>query len=121
MAPVDAAGNDFVVGLEEDAAVSEVLEERIDGRLDVEGIKPKGKYSGFSLALGVEVLDFKLFLFGDRVESRMSIEKVGNESEVEFWITSDEGARRKEFAAVKSVSILEDFFCALMEIVGLKR
>ena len=40
VAPIDAAGDDFVVGLEEDAAVAEVVEEGVDGRLDVEGVEP---------------------------------------------------------------------------------
>ena len=35
MAPVYAAGDDFVVGLEEDTAVAEVVEEGVYGGLDV--------------------------------------------------------------------------------------
>ena len=57
VSPVDAAGDDFVVGLEEDGAVSEVVEEGVDGGLDVEGVEPQGENASFSFAFGVEIFD----------------------------------------------------------------
>jgi len=33
--PIYAAWDDFVVGLEENAAIAEIIEERVDSRLDV--------------------------------------------------------------------------------------
>lgn len=65
MAPVHGALDDLVVGLEEDGAVAEVVEEGVHGGLDVEAVEPEGEDAGFALALGVEVLDFELLLLGD--------------------------------------------------------
>lgn len=89
MLPVDAAGDDFVVGLEEDIAVAEVVEQRVNGRFDVEGVEPKGKDTGLAFAFGVEVLDFEFFFFGDGVEAGVCVEEVGDEGEVEFRVAGD--------------------------------
>ena len=120
VAPVDAAWDDFVVGLEEDGAVAEVVEEGVDGRLDVEGVEPEGEDAGFALAFGVEVFHLELFFFGDRVEARVGVEKVGDEGEVEFRVAGYKGGGGKKFAAVESVGVLEDFFGSLEEVAGLE-
>ena len=67
MPPVHATFDDFVVSLEEDAAVAKVVEEGIHGWLDIEGIKPKGENACFPLAFCIEVFDDKFLFFGDRV------------------------------------------------------
>ena len=82
MTPVYAAGDDFVVGLQEDGTVAEVVEERVDRGLDIEGVEPKGEDAGFAFAFRVEVFDLGLFFFGDGVEARVGIEEVGDEGQV---------------------------------------
>ena len=67
MSPVDAAGDDFVVGLEEDRPVAQVVEEGIDGWLDVQGVEPECEDPGLSLAFCVEVFDFELLFFCNRI------------------------------------------------------
>ena len=57
VAEVDAARHDFVVRLQEDGAVAEVVEEGVHGGLDVEGVEPEGEDAGLALAFGVEVFD----------------------------------------------------------------
>ena len=89
MAPVDAARDDFVVGLQEDGAVAEVVKEGVHGWLDVEGVEPEGEDSGFPLAFGVEVFYFEFFFFGDGVEAGVSVEEVGNEGKIQLWIAGD--------------------------------
>jgi hypothetical protein len=72
--PIDAAGYDFVVGLEENAAVAEVVEEGIHCRAHVEGVEPEGEDAGFALAFGVEVFDFEFFFFRDGVQTGVGVE-----------------------------------------------
>lgn len=121
MSPVDAAGHDFVVGLEENITVAEVVEERVDGRFDVEGVEPEGEDTGFALAFGVEVFDFELFFLGDGIEAWVGVEEVGDESEVEFRVAGDQGGRGKEFAAVEPFCVLENLLGSLQEVAGLER
>ena len=82
MSPVHAAGDDLVVGLEEDEPVAEVVEEGHHGRLDVEGVQPQGEDAGLALALGVEVIDVGLFFLRDGVQAGVGVEEVGDEGEV---------------------------------------
>ena len=100
MAPVYAAGYYFVVGLEEDAAVAKVVEKGVYGGLDVEGVEPEGKYTGLTLAFRVEVFDLEFLFFGNGIEARVSVEKISNEGEVEFGVSSYKRSWGKEFAAV---------------------
>ena len=67
MPPVDAAGEDLVVGLQEDGAVAKVVKEGVHRRLHVEGVEPESEDAGFALTFGVEVFDLGFFLFGDGV------------------------------------------------------
>lgn len=80
--PVDGAGEDFVVGLQEDTAVAEVVEEGIHSGADVEGVEPEGENASFAFAFGVEVFDFEFFFFSDGVEAWVGVEEVGDEGEV---------------------------------------
>jgi len=118
--PVDAAGYDFVVSLQEDATVAEVVKEGVHRRADVEGVEPEGEYASFALAFGVEVFNLEFFFFGDGVEAWVVVEEVGHEGEVEFGVTGYERSGRQEFAAVKFIGILEDLFGSLVEIARLK-
>lgn len=120
MAPVYAAGDYFVVGLEEDAAVAEIVEEGVYSWLDVQGVEPKGENTSFTLAFRVEVFDLEFLLFGNRVEAGMSIEKISNEGEVELGVSGYKGSRRKEFAAVQVVSILQNLFGTLEKVSSLE-
>ena len=100
MAPVYAAGEYFVVGLEEDVAVAEIVEEGVYGGLNVQGVEPEGENTGFTLAFCIEVFDLEFLLFGDRVEAGVSVEKISNEGEVEFGVSGYKGSWGKELAAV---------------------
>ena len=100
MAPVYAAGDYFVVGLKEDTAVAEVVEEGVYGGLDVQGVEPEGENAGFTLAFRVEVFDLEFLFFGYRVEAGVSVEKISNEGEVEFGVSGYKRSWGKEFAAV---------------------
>ena len=121
MSPVDAAGEDLVVGLQEDGAVAEVVEEGVHGRLHVEGVEPESEDTGFALAFGIEVFHLGFFFFGDGVEARVSVEEVGYEGEVEFGVTGDEGGWGEKFAAVELVGVNEDLLGALVQVSGLER
>ena len=106
MAPIHAAGNYFVVGLEENVAIAEIVEERVNSGLDVQRVEPKGENTSFTLAFRIEVFHLELLFFGNRVEAGMSIEKISNEGEVELGISGYKGRRGKELAAIQAVSIL---------------
>ena len=121
MAPVDASLDDLVVGLEEDGPVAEVVEEGVDGGLNVEAVEPEGEDAGFTLAFGVEVFDLGFFFFGDGIEAGVRIEEVGDKGEVKFRVAGYEGGRGEEFAAGELVGVGEDLFRALEEIGGLER
>ena len=122
VAPVDATGDHFVVGLEQDGAVFEVVEEADDCRLDIERVEPECEDAGFALAFGVEVVDFLLFFLGDGVQAWMVVEEVGDEGEVELGVAGDEGGGCQEFATgwVEAVGVLEDLLGALVEVGGLE-
>ena len=106
MAPVYAAGEYFVVGLKENIAVAEIVEEGVNSGLDVQRVEPKGENTSFTLAFCIEVFDLEFLLFGNRVEAGVSVEKIGNEGEVEFGVSGYKGRWGKELAAVQVVSIL---------------
>ena len=120
MAPIYAAGNHFVVGLKENAAIAKIIEEGVDGRLDVQRVEPKSENTSFTLAFRIEVFDLEFLFFGNRVETRVSVEKISNEGEVKLWVSSYKGGWRKEFATVQSVSILKNLFGTLEKVSGLE-
>ena len=120
MAPVYAAGDYFVVGLKEDAAVAEIIEEGVNSGLNVQRVEPKGENASFTLAFRIEVFDLEFLLFGNRVEAGVSVEKISNEGEVEFGISGYKGRRRKELAAVEAISILQYLFGTLEKVSDLE-
>lgn len=79
MAPIYAAGNHFVVGLKENIAIAEIVEEGINGRLNIQRVEPKSKNTSFTLAFRIKVFDLEFLFFGNRVEARVSVEKISNE------------------------------------------
>ena len=92
MTKIYASGNDFVVGLKEYTAITEIIIEGVDRWLDVERIKPKREYTSFALSFGVEVFNFEFLFFCNRVEARVCVEKVGNESKIEFGVACYKGS-----------------------------
>ena len=120
MAPVDAAGDHLVVGLQQHGAVAQVVEEGDHRRPHVERVEPQCEDAGLALALGVEVFDVGFFFLGDWVEPRVVVEEVGYEGEVELRVAGDEGGGREEFAAVELVGIVEYLFGALEEVASLE-
>ena len=90
MAPIDTTRYDFIVSLEENATISQIVEERVNSWLDIEGIEPEGEDTSFSLALCIEVFNLVFFFFGNGIEAGVGVEEVGNESEVEFGVSGDE-------------------------------
>ena len=121
MAPVDAPFDHLVVGLEEDGPVAEVVEEGVDGGLDIEAVEPKGEDAGFAFAFGIKVFDLGFFFFGDGIEAGVRVEEVGDEGEVEFRVAGDEGGGGEEFAAGELIGVGKDLFRALEEVGGLER
>ncbi len=120
MAPIYAAGNHFVVGLKENIAIAEIVEKGVNGRLNVQRVEPKGENTSFTLAFRIKVFDLEFLFFGNGIEARVSVEKISNEGKVEFGVSGYKGRRRKELAAVQSVSILENLFGTLEKVSGLE-
>lgn len=73
MAPINATRDDFVVSLKEYATVTKVVEEGVNGWLDIERIQPERENTGFAFTLRVEIFHFELLLFGDGIEAWVSI------------------------------------------------
>lgn len=121
VAPVYTAWNDLVVCLQNDGTVLEVLVEVLYHRLDVQGVEPQSKDTGFALALGIEVVNLSLLLLGNGLEARVCVEQVCDKSQVELGVAGYERCRCQELAAVEGVGILEDAFGALEEVGLLER
>lgn len=119
VSPIDGSGNDFVVGLEENGSVAEVVEEGYNGRLNVQGVEPQSENTCFPLTLGVKVFNVSLLFLGDWVKTRMLVEEVGNKGEIELGVTSNERMRAEEFAAAQLVSVVQNLLCSLVEIMSL--
>ena len=79
MAPIYAAGNHFVVGLKENISIAEIVEEGVNGRLNVQRVEPESENTSFTLAFRIKVFDLEFLFFGNRVEARVSVEKISNE------------------------------------------
>ena len=108
MAEVNASWYDLVVRLHENGAVSEVVEERINGRLDVETVQPKRKHTSFSFAFCVKVVDLKLIFLGERVKPWMGVEEICDERQIELRVSSDQGCWSQEFTAIEFLGVLKD-------------
>ena len=120
MAPINTAGDDFVVSLEKYAAIPKIIEEGVNSWLDVEGIEPKRKDTRFAFTFCVKIFHFKLFLFGDWIEAWVGIEKIGDEGKVKLRVSSYERRWGEEFATVESVGVLKNLLGTLKEVAGLE-
>lgn len=120
MAPINTTRNDFVVSLEKYATVSKVIEEGMNGWLDVEGIEPKREDTGFSFTFCVKIFHFELFLFGDGVEPWMGVEQVGDKRKIKFGVPGYERCWGKKLATIEFVGVLKDLLGTLKEIAGLE-
>lgn len=122
VAPVDAAGDDFVVGLQQYRAILEVIKEGYDGWLDIEAVEPESEYPSFTLALRVEVFDFGFLFFRDGVQAGVVIEEIGDKGEVEFRIPCYKRGGCEELAArwVEAVGILQDLLGSLVKVRSLE-
>lgn len=67
MTPIDGTLDNLVVRLQEDCAVSEIIVKGVDSRLDVQTVEPESKYSRFSLAFRIEVVDLELLFLCNRI------------------------------------------------------
>lgn len=107
--------------MEKDCAVAEIVEERNNGRLDVQTVEPKGEDTSLSLALGVKVVNVSLLFLGNGVETWVSVEEVGNKGKVELGVSGNKRCGGEELATFEFVGIVEDLLGSLKEILGLKR
>ena len=74
MAPINTTRDNFIVSLKEYAAVTKIIEERIDCWLNIERIKPKSKDTSFAFTFCIKIFHFKFLFFGDRIEAWVGIE-----------------------------------------------
>lgn len=86
----------------------EIFEQIVDTRIDIERVEPKGEDTSFSFSFRIKVFDDWSFVLFERFETGVGVEQIGDESEVEFCVSSDEGSRSEVFAASDGVSVLED-------------
>jgi hypothetical protein len=86
MAPVYATGYYFVVRLKEDVSIAQVVKERLNRRLDVEGVKPESEDSGFTLTFRVKVFNICLFFLCNGIKTGVGIKEIGYKSEIELWV-----------------------------------
>jgi len=114
VARVDGVRNDLLISLKQHGTIAEIIEERNNGRLDIQTVEPQGKDSGFTLPLCIEVLDFKFLLLGNRVKSRVVVEEISHESQVELWVSCNKRLGCQEFAATKLVSFLKNCLSSVM-------
>lgn len=119
--PVHASGDDFLIRLQEDGAISEIIEEGIDGRPNVEGIEPQGEDTRFTLSLGIKIFDFELFFFGNGIQAWVRVEQIRDKGQVELRIAGHEGRRSQKFATPKLVGMLKHLLGLLDEIPCLQR
>ena len=120
MAPINATRDNFIVSLKEYAAVTKIIEERIDSWLNIEGIKPKRKDTSFAFTFRVKIFYFEFLFFRDRIEAWVGVEEIGDEGKVELRISGYERRWREEFTTIKSVSVLKNLLGALEEVAGLE-
>ena len=86
----------------------EIFEQIVNSRIDIERIEPESEDTSFTLSLCVEIFNDRSFVLFERFESGPSVEQVGDESEIEFRGSSDEGCRSEVLAAPDGVGVLKD-------------
>jgi hypothetical protein len=106
MFPVDAPGDDFIKRLKEDASVFKVFEETLHRRVDVKTVEPEREDTSFAFAFSVKVFDYGFLGFVEGVEARVSIEEIGDEGEIQFGISGDQGCGSEILSAIQFICIL---------------
>lgn len=94
----------------------EVLKEIVNPRLDIERVQPKRKYSRLPLSLSIKLLHNRNFNLLERLKSRVGVEQMSNESQVELWVAGDERRGREVLSAVDRVCVLEDLLGSLEQV-----
>jgi len=74
MTPIYTARDDFVVGLEEDRTIFQVVEETRYSGLDIQGVEPKCEYTRLTLAFRIEIFDLCFLFFGYGIETWVVVE-----------------------------------------------
>jgi len=90
--PDDAPRKDLVKRLENDQAISQVLEKIEHARFHTEGVEPQSEYASLAFSFRIEILNLPIilgFLFIQRLETWMGVEEVGDKRQVQAWISSD--------------------------------
>lgn len=123
LAPVDAARVDLVHDAQEDEAISEVLEEVVDERIDAQRVDPQREGARLAGALRGEepLLELAALLFGQRLETRVRVEEVGHESEVQLRVAGHDITRLQELSAVELGRVLQNHLGALVQVWLLER
>lgn len=99
----------------------EILKEVPYSRLDVQRVQPKGEYPSFPLSLCIKVFNlWRCFSLFERCKSWPIVEQVGDERQVQFWVSSNERVSGQESSTTNLVGVLEDLFSSLMEVGSLK-
>jgi hypothetical protein len=99
----------------------QVLEEVPDSRLNIQRVQPQCKHPSLPLSLCVKVLDLR-WCFGlfEGSKSRMVVEQIGHECEIEFWVTRDERVGSQESSTTDLVGIVEDLLGTFVNVGSLK-
>lgn len=77
-------------------------------RVNVQRVEPQSEDSCLTLSFRVKVLDLgRRFIFGERREAGMSVEKVGDEGKIELRITRTHRTGGQVFATADSIGIVQ--------------
>ena len=123
-APDDAARKHLVEGLQDDEAVLEVLEQVEHAGLNAERVEPEREDAGLAFALRVEILDDTVvlrLLLVEGLETRVRVEEVGDEGEVQARVAGEQRRGREVLPAADVRGVLQDLFGPRAEIAGLQR
>jgi hypothetical protein len=121
MSPVYGAGDDFIVGLKQDGSVPEIVEQGVDGRLDVQRVEPEGEDASLALTLCIKIVNFNLLFLCQGIETRVRVEEMSDEGKVEFGVSSNQGLGREELATSDLVGVLQNLLCTFVKVVGVQR
>ncbi len=89
MSPVNAPRDYFIVRLQKNGAIPEVIKQGVNGRLNIKRVEPESKDASFAFAFRIEVIDLEFLFFSDGIKAGVIVEKIGDKCQVKFRITSD--------------------------------
>ena len=113
---VHTTGYDFIKCLKKDTPILEIFKEALNRGIDIQAIKPQSKNTSLPFTFCVKVFDFRFLSFIKRIKTRMIIEQICDECEIQFRISRDKGTRRKVLSTIQFVRILENLLGSLKEI-----